>query len=145
MPNDDAAGYRTAYPFQALLGFRKTDFGKGFARFELDLRADHMNLVGIPHGGVYAGMLDSALGAAGCYGGGENDILAAVTLSINTSFLAQPRGTRLIAEGHTVGGGRRIYFSEGQVRDELGTILARASGTFRLLGDPSPRSSATSG
>lgn len=133
MHKDSNAAYKAAYPYQALLGFRKTRFAKGFARFELDLRDEHLNLVGIPHGGVYSSMLDSALGASGCFGGDATS-LPAVTLSLNTSFLGQPKGTRLIAEGHTVGGGRRIYFSEGEVRDELGNLLARASGTFRLLG-----------
>ena len=133
MHSDDKAADGAAYPYQSLLGFRKTLFEKGRARFELELREAHMNFVGIPHGGVYSSMLDSALGAAGCFGG-EDTILPAVTLSLNTSFLGQPKGTRLIAEGHTVGGGRRIYFSEGEVRDDLGNLLARASGTFRLLG-----------
>ncbi|EAQ02184.1 hypothetical protein OB2597_18916 [Pseudooceanicola batsensis HTCC2597] len=133
MQNDHDTAFAAAYPFQSLLGFRKTLFEKGRARFELEIRDAHLNLVGIPHGGVYSSMLDSALGAAGCFGGGDR-ILPAVTLTLNTSFLGQPKGTRLIAEGRVVGGGRRIYFSEGDIRDDLGNLLVRASGTFRLLG-----------
>lgn len=133
MHSDSQTAHKAAYPFQALLGFRKTLFEKGHARFELDLRDDHLNLVGIPHGGVYSSMLDSALGASGCFGEGA-ETLPAVTLNLNTSFMGQPKGTKLIAEGRTVGGGRRIYFAEGEVRDDLGNVLARAIGTFRLLG-----------
>ena len=131
---DTASRFKPAYPFQSLLGFRKTEFGDGIARFELDLRPEHMNRAGIPHGGVYAAMLDTALGSAGCYIGDDNDFRAAVTLNLNISFTAAPRGRRLIAEGRKVGGGRKIYFSEGTVEDDTGAIVARATGTFRYMG-----------
>jgi len=130
--------FKTAYPFQDLLGFRKTEFAKGFASFELDLQPAHMNLAGIPHGGVYTALLDTALGSAGCYLGEDNRIQIAVTLNLNVSFLAPPRGKRLTAEGRTVGGGRKIYFSEGAITDETGVIVARASGTFKVTGPRAP-------
>jgi len=96
MSDDAAARFKPAYPFQELVGFRKTEFGDGFSRFELQLAESHMNRGGIPHGGVYAAMLDSALGSAGCYIGKDNDFRAAVTLNLNISFVAPPRGTTLV-------------------------------------------------
>ena len=71
---------------------------------------------------------------AGCYIGDDNDFRAAVTLNLNVSFTAAPRGSRLIAEGRKVGGRRKIYFSEGTVEDDTGAIVARATGTFRYMG-----------
>lgn len=136
MSDDAAARFKPAYPFQELVGFRKTEFGDGFSRFELQLAESHMNRGGIPHGGVYAAMLDSALGSAGCYIGKDNDFRAAVTLNLNISFVAPPRGTTLVAEGRAIGGGRSVYFAEGEIRDNEGTLVARASGTFKYV---SPR------
>ena len=125
--------FASAYGFQDLIGFRKTEFREGYARFELDLGSQHMNRAMVPHGGVHCSLLDTALGAAGVYKGLPNDFRRAVTLNLNVSYLAAPKGRVLIAEGRRVGGGKTIYFSEGHVEDETGLILARASGTFRLL------------
>ena len=123
----------SAYGFQDLLGFRKTAFREGYVRFELDLGPQHMNRARVPHGGVHGSLLDAALGAAGVYDGSPNDFRPAVTLNLNISYLAVPKGRMLIAEGRRVGGGKTIYFSEGHVEDDTGLVLARATGTFRLL------------
>ncbi len=128
-----AETYLSAYGFQDLVGFRKTEFRDGYARFELDLGPQHMNRALVPHGGVHCSLLDTALGSAGVYKGLPNDFRPAVTLNLNVSYLAMPKGRKLIAEGRRVGGGKTIYFSEGHVEDDTGVILARASGTFRLL------------
>lgn len=127
------SGSGAAYPFQAHLGFRKTAFADGLCRFELDLGPHLSNRVGLPHGGVHAALLDSALGGSGCWMGNDTDIRPAVTLNLSISFLAPPRGARLLAEGRRIGGGRRIYFAEGEVTDDLGTLVAKATGTFRLV------------
>lgn len=121
-------------PFQELLDFDKTEFSEGYARFTLKLQDKHMNHAGIPHGGVYSALLDNALGASGCYKGSDTDMRIAVTLNLNVSYLAQPEGQVLTVQGRVVGGGRKIYFAEGDVADDTGKVLARATGTFRLLG-----------
>lgn len=120
-------------PFQRLIGYRKLSMTDGHARFALDLRDELLNSVDILHGGVHALLLDNALGAAGCYAGEGMPPRRAVTLNLNVSYLGVPEGTRLIVEGRRVGGGRRIYFSEGTVRDDTGKELARATGTFRYI------------
>ncbi|MCA0205393.1 MAG: PaaI family thioesterase [Proteobacteria bacterium] len=119
--------------FLHLLGLKRAHFAEGIARFELEAAAQHMNRMGIPHGGVYATMLDSALGAAGCWAGAPDRFRPAVTLTLNVSFIGRPQGQRLIAEGRRVGGGRSIYFSEGEVRDELGVLVAQATGSFKVV------------
>lgn len=125
--------YPVAYPFQALIGFRKTAFEDGFCRLELDLGAQHSNRGGLAHGGVHATLLDAAMGAAGCWDGRPDDFQPAVTLSLTVNFIAPAQGARLIAEGRRVGGGARIYFSEGVITDETGITVARGSGAFKLL------------
>lgn len=138
MSADTVKLYPSSYPFQDLLGFRKTEFRQDFARFELDLEPRHTNRAGLPHGGVYAALLDAALGSSGCYIGKDDDFRPGVTLNLNISYLAAARGTRIIAEGRRIGGGRSIFFSEGQIIDETGTVLATASGTFKYTDNTRP-------
>ena len=128
----------TAFPtrpgFTGHIGMQKTGFAQEYARFELTLGPEHLNPLGIPHGGVYATILDTALGSSGGWTGDPDSFLPSVTLNLNVSYLSQPRGgTRLICEGHRVGGGRSIYFAEGVVQDETGQVLARATGTFKMV------------
>ncbi len=119
--------------FMAFLGARKTGFSDGYSRFEIDITPEHCNPMGLPHGGVYASILDTALGSSGCWNGDPETFNPSVTLNLNVSYLAQPKGTHLICEGQRVGGGKSIYFSEGEIRDETGVVLARATGTFKLI------------
>lgn len=118
--------------FVAFLGARKTGFSDGYARFEIDIGPQHHNPNGIAHGGVYATILDTTLGSAGCWEGNHDTFRPSMTLNLNVSYVAQSRGTRLICEARRVGGDKSIYFSEGEVRDETGLVLARATGTFKL-------------
>lgn len=132
-PADPASDLGPSFGFQTLLGYRKIVQQADYTRLELEMRAELTNLIGLPHGGVHATLLDAALGGSGCYNGPGKDIRKAVTLNLNVSYLAQPRGTLLIAEGRRIGGGRKIYFAEGSVHDETGLELARATGTFRFV------------
>ena len=87
------------YPFQRLLGFEITDWDEGFCRLKQPMVAEIGNRFGIPHGGVHATLLDTAMGFSGCYTGDAAVIRQAMTLTITISYLSQPRGAWLIAEG----------------------------------------------
>jgi len=122
------------YPLQAHLGMAMTGWSEDFARVEMPLAPVLMNRQGLPHGGVHATLLDSAMGYAGCYTGDPARRQMALTLSLTVNFLRQAQGTRLIAEGHRTGGGRRTYFADGVVRDDTGALVATATGVFRYRG-----------
>jgi len=119
------------YPFQRLLGFRMMAWGPDMARFELPLRPELANRHGIPHGGVYASLLDTVMGFAGSWTGDSENRQMAMTLSLTTNFLAPATGAILLGEGRRIGGGRSVYFAEGTLTDEAGTTVARGTGTFR--------------
>ena len=80
------------------------------------------------------GLLDCALGGAGCWLGNDDDIRPAVTLNLSINFVSAPKGERLIAEGRRIGGGKKVYYSEGALRDETGHLLCSATGVFRYVG-----------
>ncbi|MFT4717419.1 MAG: hypothetical protein ACI861_002236 [Paracoccaceae bacterium] len=119
------------YPLMAHLGFRMIDWAPDFARFELPLEHHLMNRYGIPHGGVYATLLDTVMGYCGCYTGSAENKRMAMTLSLNVNFLSRPKGKLLIATGNLTGGGRKTFFAEGLVVDETGERIATATGVFR--------------
>ncbi len=119
------------YPFQAHLGFRVTAWRDGFTRIEMPM-ADHIfNRQGLPHGGIHATLMDSAMGLSGCYTGDPDLRRMAMTLSMTVNYMAVATGEILIAEGWRTGGGRRTFFAEARVTDGTGTVAATATGVFR--------------
>jgi len=82
------------------------------------------------HGGVLMTMLDVALASAGraldetCNG--------ALTVEMKVNFIAAAMGP-VLGEGRAQRAGRSLIFSEGELRGEDGTLLAKATGTFKLL------------
>jgi uncharacterized protein (TIGR00369 family) len=132
MTNDfDPRLAETPSALSRTLGFEMTGWAEGIARIEAPLAPHLMNRQGLPHGGVHAALLDTAMGFAGCYTGDPERRQNALTLSMTVNFLAQATGTRLVAEARVKGGGRRTYFAEGAVRDDTGTLIATATGVFR--------------
>lgn len=119
------------FPFQRHMGFEMVGWGPDYARFEQPVSDGLTNRHGNMHGGVYAAILDTAMGYAGCYTGDPDHLRMAMTLSMTVNFLSRPRGARLIAEARRTGGGRRSFFAEAEVRDETGERLATATGVFR--------------
>lgn len=119
------------YPFQAHLGFTIDDWSDGYCLLTQPMVPHLGNRYGIPHGGVLATLLDTALGYASCFTGDPEDKQLVMTLSLNVQYLSVGRGEKLIAEGRKVGGGRTVAFAEGTVKDENGTLVATATGTFK--------------
>ena len=119
------------YPLMAHLGFSMVDWQEDFSRFELPLEPFLMNRYGIPHGGVYAMLLDTVMGYSGCYTGSADSKRMAMTLSLNINYLSRPKGTMWIGDGRRTGGGRKTFFTEGTVTDETGEKIATATGVFR--------------
>lgn len=116
---------------QSHLGYRLTAWETDFARVELPLGPHLMNRQDLPHGGMHATLLDSAMGFAGCFTGDPERRQMALTLSLTVNFLGQAQGARLIAEARRTGGGRSTFFAEATVRDETGALIATGTGVFR--------------
>ncbi len=119
------------YPLQRHLGYRLMDWSEGAATIEQPLLTHLENRQGLPHGGVHATLLDTAMGYAGCFTGDPDRKQMALTLSLTINFVSRPKGTRLIATARKIGGGKSTYFAEGEVRDDLGELIATGSGVFR--------------
>lgn len=118
-------------PFADLIGYSLTDWRDGYAKVELPVAPNLTNRHGTPHGGVYAVLLDTAIGLSGCWVPDGTPPKMGMTLSLNVQFLSRPKGAMFITEGFKTGGGKSTYFAEGHVKDETGELIAKGSGVFR--------------
>ncbi|MEX3014796.1 PaaI family thioesterase [Gymnodinialimonas hymeniacidonis] len=122
-----------SYPLQRHLGYRLMSWSEGEATVEQPMLTHLENRQGLPHGGVHATLLDTAMGYAGCFTGDPDAKQMALTLSLNVNYLSRPSEacTRLIATARMTGGGRSTFFAEGEVREETGELIATGTGVFR--------------
>ncbi|GAA6206921.1 hypothetical protein NBRC116601_02140 [Cognatishimia sp. WU-CL00825] len=113
------------------LGYQLTHWGQDHARLKQPISAQIMNRAGIPHGGLYATLLDTAMGFSGCFTGDPAQKSIALTLTLNVNFLSQPTGAWLYAEATVTGGGKSTFFAEGSILDENGRLIAHGTGAFQ--------------
>jgi len=133
-------------PFADHCAIEEIGLFEGRTRLRMTLGPQHMNNVGIVHGGALCTLLDVAMGTAGRTSAGY----PVMTLDMQVAFLAPGRAGTLVAEGRVVRGGRSILFCEAEIRDEAGELVAKSSGIFKpvhqrppgcgtSLGPPEPR------
>ena len=117
---------------QRLIGF-VVDLrgGDGAARCHLDVDARHLNRHGVLHGGITATLLDAATGFAASLSVDPQARTLFLTVALDTHFLAPAREGRVTATGRVTGGGRRLLFAAGELRDASGGLIATATGVFK--------------
>ena len=108
---------------------------EGWARLRVRVRDELRNAPGAPvHGGVYATLVDAAVGCALSTVHAESaGGVGQTTLELNVSYLAAGRGDELYAEAALLRRGRTIAFGETRVTDGEGTLLAVGRATYMLL------------
>ncbi len=120
------------------LGHQITRWDPVSVELTLSIRPDHLNTLGIMHGGVLCSLLDIAGGLAGLFHDHQQQAKTerrrAVTISLTTHFIYQsPSQGILKITGQQLGGGRRVYFSTAQILSEENKLLAKGDGTYRYL------------
>ena len=112
------------------LGVRTLGMRDGAFLLELDLEPRHMSRAARAHGGVLFSLLDTALGRAVIEELPPGRGCATVELKINY-FRPVQSGT-IRASGRCVQRTRSLAYAEGDIVNEDGKLLARATGTFFL-------------
>ena len=116
-------------PYAALLGIRVEEIGPGTARAVMTLEPRHLNPVGVPHGGVYFSLADTACGSAMASHG-----YYAVTISTSYEFLRSGRpGDTLTAVATEIKGGKTICVFDVRITNQEGTLLGSGTFTFYKL------------
>ena len=96
--------------------------------FTWKIPPEYCNTAGNVQGGILAAFADSVLGAAvsAHLPADRYPALAEMKISI---FRPAPAGAELTGRGRVVKPGKRVLFSEAEVTDEDGRLIAKASGT----------------
>ncbi|WP_088307995.1 PaaI family thioesterase [Novosphingobium sp. B 225] len=106
----------------------------GKATLHYRARPEMCHSGGVVQGGFVTGWIDAAMAHAAIAANGHD--VTPMTLELKVSFFAPVRPGLVIAEGWVERAGRKTCFYEGHLKDENGTVLAKASTTM-LLADRS--------
>ncbi|MFD1178614.1 PaaI family thioesterase [Paenibacillus puldeungensis] len=96
----------------------------------LDVKPYHLNLIGIVHGGVYATLIDSAMGLLGMIVKPEASV---VTTNLNMNYVAKAEEGRIIVTAESVHTSRKSITTQAFARLENGELCAFGTGTFRVI------------
>lgn len=122
-------------PFARNLGFVVTEVQRNKVILEMPITAEqHANPMGIVHGGVLMSIADTAMGCA-CVTLGS----LPTTMDMNINFMksVKTKGT-IRAVASVLHHGRHTMVAEAEVFDEDGELVAKARGTFFIVGKVSP-------
>ena len=119
-------------PFQHYVGIKVLQLGGGKSVLQLELEDHHFNLYGIPHGGVYATLLDIAMGTAASFPDKSGRELDSVTLSLSVDYIAPPKSKILTARGKVTKKGKSIAYCTAEIFDEHQTLIASGRSIFKL-------------
>lgn len=121
---------RAQSTFWGLLGCEVVQADGKKATICLDAGEQHLNLIGIVHGGVLMSLMDNAMGLVVMLAHANE---RTVTATMNTHFLSSSKGGLLVCEAETLHRTKRTLTLQGQVKDEDGKLLAWASGAYRIV------------
>lgn len=130
---DAIEGHAPLPPSARLLGWQleAIDADAGTISVRYEASPDFVNPMGNIQGGFIAAMLDEAMGPALVATLPPNHF--APTLEMKVSYLEPVRVGPLRANGRVVKRGATTAFVEAELLDEVGTLLARASATARII------------
>lgn len=118
-------------PVAQLIGFRLTSVKPGEATVVLEADERHANPMGTLHGGILCDIADAAMGIA--YASTLEAGESFTTLELKINFLKPIWKAKLTAVGRVVKKGRTVGLAECDVKDEKGSLVARASSTCMTL------------
>ena len=122
-------------PFISHLGFELRQWDAGGSEITCEARAEHLNSLGVTHGGVCMTLLDVCMARAAR---GESKDVGIVTVEMKTTFMRPAKG-KLTGRGKLLHHTESMAFTEASILDSHGRLCAHAIGTFRFVRRPIPR------
>ena len=114
-----------------LIGFKLTEYGDGKAVYTMRADKRHHNPMGSVHGGILCDIMDAAMGIAFVTTLNENENFTTINLQVN--YLKGITESDLIAEGKVVKRGKTIGYTECNLKDTEGNLIAVAQSTCMVL------------
>jgi acyl-CoA thioesterase len=115
-------------PFEKRIGVKILEAKKGYAKTYLKITEEHLNAMGVAHGGAIFTLADAAFANAANYGSEE-----AVAIQANISFMKPTRkGENLTAEAVKVSESRKIGFYNITVTSEQRAIAFFTGVVYRI-------------
>jgi uncharacterized protein (TIGR00369 family) len=124
-----AREFQKKIPFVGHLGIEVDDIGNGTATLSVALQPDFTNSFGTAHGGLIMSLMDVALCTAAR--SQHADSIGVITIDLAMQFIGAGKG-RLVAEARVLKPGRNTVFTEGEIKNEDGSLVAKAIGTVRV-------------
>jgi uncharacterized protein (TIGR00369 family) len=115
--------------FSRHIGAKVEEVEPGRSVITIDVEDIHLNGAGTLHGGVYASLIDTAMGLS---------VLALVgvrtaTIEMNVHFLGAVSEGRITCHSEVMHRTRRTATVEAKVRDSEGNLVAMGTGAFRVF------------
>ena len=124
-----ARDFQKKIPFVGHLGIEVDSIGDGQAALSMQLQPQFTNSFGTAHGGVIMSIMDVALCTAAR--SQHPDSIGVITIDLSLQFIGAGKG-KLTAQARVLKPGRNTVFTEGEVRNEDGSLVAKALGTVRV-------------
>ncbi len=121
--------FMEAVTFSRHIGSRVEEVEPGRAVLHIDVEEYHLNGNGTLHGGVYASLIDNAMGisVAALVG------VRTATTQMNVHFLGPVSSGRVVCRSEVVHRTRRTATAEAKVYDGEGNLVAMGTGAFRIF------------
>jgi uncharacterized protein (TIGR00369 family) len=115
-------------PFWNFIGLELKEFKEGYVLLGIPIQKEFINVRNSVHGGIYASVLDTAMGMAGRSLGFDE----VATLHLNIQYLKSVVEGTIISEATIIHQNRNTVFIEGRLKTDDGELLSHCTGTFKL-------------
>lgn len=124
--------------FWGLVGIETIAAERGSVTNRVLLRPDHLNYNEVVHGGVISSLIDSVAGGAVRTMRSLEEIQARphATSDLHVAYLLPATGSELTAVARVIKAGRTAIFTEVDVTDDRGRLVARGLVTFVIGSGP---------
>ena len=119
-------------PFYSLMSMSLIDIGVGFSVFEIKVAEKHFHAFNAVHGGVFASIIDTAAYWAAYYSI-EDESMGAISVDLKLNYLASTATGELVAKGRLIKLGKTLGYTEAEVLNQEGGLMAHGTSTLMLL------------
>ena len=118
--------------FAGHIGIRLVEWELDRCVIEFDVTDQNLNGTGVLHGGCLATALDTAIAHSAIYCTVPENYRSGATVNLSVNFVSAGRhGSRITIEARKTGGGRTMFMSVAEARDESGAVIGNAQGIGR--------------